>query len=125
MIGRKGRAEDVPVYQKQGTVTGEMLQEQCDVLHLELWLMSCRVLKRDMEYAMMDSIVEACRECGITTIMGYYYPTAKNAMVRDFYSLQGFTKIAEDEDGNSTWQYTIPAVYERKNRVITVNGEIL
>lgn len=27
-------------------------------LHLELWLMSCRVLKRDMEYAMMDSVVE-------------------------------------------------------------------
>lgn len=90
-------------------------------LHLELWLMSCRVLKRDMEFAMMDSVVEACKECGITKILGYYYPTAKNAMVREFYALQGFTKIAEDVEGNTTWQFEIPENYEKKNTVITVN----
>ena len=36
-----------------------------DILHVELWLMSCRVLKRDMEFAMMDALVEAGREKGI------------------------------------------------------------
>lgn len=66
-----------------------------EVLHIELWLMSCRVLKRDMEYAMMDSMVEACQDCGIHTIVGYYYPTAKNAMVKEFYAQMGFTKIGE------------------------------
>ena len=91
------------------------------ILHLELWLMSCRVLKRDMEFAMMDSVVEACKECGITKILGYYYPTAKNAMVREFYALQGFTKIAEDVEGNTTWQFEIPENYEKKNTVIRVN----
>ena len=88
------------------------------VLHLELWLMSCRVLKRDMEFAMMDSMVEACRSCGIETIMGYYYPTAKNAMVKDFYGLQGFTRISEEEDGTSVWRFDIPADYRPKNTVI-------
>ncbi|MBO5208782.1 MAG: HAD-IIIC family phosphatase [Lachnospiraceae bacterium] len=91
------------------------------MLHLELWLMSCRVLKRDMEFAMMDSMVEACKECGITKILGYYYPTAKNAMVKEFYALQGFTKIAEDAEGNTTWQFDIPENYEKKNTVIAVN----
>ena len=90
------------------------------VLHLELWLMSCRVLKRDMEFAMMDSVIEACRSCGIETILGYYYPTAKNAMVKDFYGLQGFTKISE-EDGAGIWRFDIPADYEPKNTVISVN----
>ncbi len=93
------------------------------VLHLELWLMSCRVLKRDMEYAMMDNIVQACREERINAIMGYYYPTAKNAMVKDFYGSQGFAKIAEDEEGRSVWRYDIPADYEPKNTVIAVDGE--
>lgn len=88
-------------------------------LHLELWLMSCRVLKRDMEYAMMDSVVEECQASGIRTMIGYYYPTAKNAMVKEFYSYMGFVKIHE-EDGCTTWRYDIPASYERKNRVITV-----
>lgn len=91
-------------------------------LHIELWLMSCRVLKRDMEFAMMDSIVEACQACGITRIMGYYYPTAKNTMVKEFYALQGFTKISEDAEGNTIWQLDIPAEYEKKNTVIAVKS---
>ena len=95
--------------------------ESGKVLHLELWLMSCRVLKRDMEFAMMDSMAEACKACGIETILGYYYPTAKNAMVKDFYGLQGFAKISEEKDGTSVWRYDIPTDYEPKNRVIAVN----
>ena len=54
--------------------------------------MSCRVLKRDMEYAMMDALVKESLRYGINTVYGYYYPTAKNKMVQDFYLLQGFEK---------------------------------
>lgn len=90
------------------------------VLHIDLWIMSCRVLKRDMEYAMMDRLAEECTKAGITTIKGYYYPTAKNNMVRSFYELQGFTKIEEDEKGNTVWKYDIPESYENKNHYITV-----
>lgn len=91
------------------------------VLHLELWLMSCRVLKRDMEYAMMDSMVQACRTSGLEAMIGYYYPTAKNAMVRDFYAAMGFAKVGEEEDGSTTWRYDIPADYRNKNTVIFVS----
>ena len=91
-------------------------------LHLELWLMSCRVLKRDMEYAMMDSVVRACEVCGIETIYGYYYPTAKNGMVKEFYAAMGFRKIREEADHSTVWQYDIPADYEDKNTVIFVSS---
>lgn len=90
------------------------------VLHLELWLMSCRVLKRDMEYAMMDSMVQACRTSGLEAMIGYYCPTAKNAMVKEFYAAMGFTKVDEQEDGSTTWRYDIPADYRNKNTVIFV-----
>nr|MCR5640543.1 HAD family hydrolase [Lachnospiraceae bacterium] len=92
-----------------------------DELHMELWLMSCRVLKRDMEFAMMDELVEKAKAAGVRKLVGYYYPTAKNAMVKDFYSLQGFTKISEDAEGNTTWEYEIPEHYEKKQHVIDVN----
>lgn len=91
--------------------------------HIELWLMSCRVLKRDMEFAMMDAFVQRCQAAGVTTIFGYYYPTAKNGMVRDFYSLQGFEKVSEDAEGNAVWKYEIPVPYEKKNHVIEVEGQ--
>ncbi len=116
VIGRQGTMADIPAYQKRETVSGE----RGDVLHLELWLMSCRVLKRDMEYAMMDSVVWACQDRGIHTIIGYYYPTAKNGMVREFYGQMGFEKIAEDDTGVSTWRYSIPDEYQPKNTVIEV-----
>ena len=93
-------------------------------LHLELWLMSCRVLKRDMEYAMMDSVVEACKACGIGTVYGYYYPTAKNGMVKEFYASLGFVKIREDENGNSCWKFEIGEDYEKKNTVIEVEAVV-
>lgn len=92
------------------------------VLYVELWLMSCRVLKRDMEFAMMDALVEAGREKGISRIMGYYYPTPKNAMVKNFYEIQGFTKVEEDAEGNTVWQFEIKDDYKKKNDVILVNG---
>ena len=98
-------------------VIGAVDGEECRV---ELWLMSCRVLKRDMEYAMMDSLVSECLKRGITGIRGYYYPTAKNKMVRDFYRDMGFEKVSEDDAGNTEWELKISPEYVNKNRYIKV-----
>lgn len=99
-------------------IIGKIQGEHQDELHIELWLMSCRVLKRDMEYAMMDELVEKAQEKKIKKLVGYYYPTAKNGMVREFYALQGFTKQSEDEEGNSIWEFIIPDEYQKKQKVI-------
>lgn len=102
-------------------VIGKIGGDKRDELHMELWLMSCRVLKRNMEYAMMDELVEKARDAEIRKLVGYYYPTAKNAMVKDFYALQGFTKVSEDEDGNTIWEFIIPEEYQKRQDVIEVN----
>ncbi|MCR4591436.1 MAG: HAD-IIIC family phosphatase [Lachnospiraceae bacterium] len=96
-------------------VIGHVINDEC---HMDLWIMSCRVLKRDMEFAMMDSLVEKCRERNIKKIIGYYYPTAKNNMVREFYRTQGFEKLSEDADGNSTWLFPVTDDYTPKNNYI-------
>lgn len=89
------------------------------VLEMELWLMSCRVLKRDMELAMLDTLVQKCCEQGIKTIRGYYYPTAKNRMVKDLYGFFGFEKISESEDGSTVWTLDVDS-YQNRNKVIRV-----
>jgi len=88
-----------------------------DTLDIELWLMSCRVLKRDMEYAMLDKLVAAAKARGIKTLKGNFYPTAKNKMVREFYDGMGFTLIEEDTEGNRLYTMDISG-YENKNRYI-------
>lgn len=114
-----GKLEDK--FGDNGVVSVVIGEKKEGTLHIVLWIMSCRVLKRDMEYAMMDRLVEECQKSGIHTIKGYYYPTAKNNMVRNFYELQGFTKTEEDAEGNTAWQYQIPPTPTPKNKVILVN----
>ncbi len=114
-----GKLEDK--FGDNGVVSVVIGHQEDKKLHMDLWLMSCRVLKRDMEFAMMDELVAECQKRGITEIYGYYYPTAKNAMVKDFYGLQGFEKISEDADGNATWKFVIESDYQNKNKYIKVN----
>lgn len=114
-----GRLKDK--FGDNGIVSLVIGREKDRELHIDLWLMSCRVLKRDMEFAMMDALVTKAKERGISVIYGYYYPTAKNKMVKDFYLTQGFDKIHEDEEGNITFRYEIAEPYENKNKVIEVN----
>ena len=73
-------------------------------LHVELWLMSCRVLKREMELAMLDRLVEECQKAGVEEIIGYYYPTKKNGMVAKLYEEFGFVQVSADDDGNTVWR---------------------
>lgn len=117
-IALYGKLEDK--FGDNGVVSVVIGHKKGEALYIDLWIMSCRVLKRDMEYAMMDRLVEECQKAGIGTVMGYYYPTAKNKMVENFYALQGFAKIEEDEAGNTVWKYEISEGYERKNRYIEI-----
>ncbi|MCD7761773.1 MAG: hypothetical protein LUI14_00980 [Lachnospiraceae bacterium] len=78
-----------------------------DGLDIILWLMSCRVLKRGLENAMMNELVAQCQRKDIKRIIGHYYPTAKNAMVKNFYAEMGFKKINENSVGNTEWALNV------------------
>ena len=97
-------------------VIGEIKETE---LHIDLWLMSCRVLKREMEYAMLDKLVEICIKKGIRQIIGYYYKTAKNNMVKNLFTDFGFSRISEDENENSSFVLDISR-YENRNKTIKV-----
>lgn len=102
-----------------GIVTVVAGQTEGQALHLRLWLMSCRVLKRGMEDAMMNTVVAEAAARGVREVYGYYYPTAKNGMVRDFYAGFGFEKVSEDETGNTVWKLAVDA-YQPKPLHMTI-----
>ena len=56
--------------------------------------MSCRVLGRRVEEAILQYLVQQARAAGITEMIGRYIPTAKNGLVRDHFSRLGFAQIA-------------------------------
>jgi FkbH-like protein len=65
-------------------------KESSDILFIETWLMSCRVLKRGMEDFTLNSIAGYAKENGFAYLKGEYIPTAKNEMVKDHYKKLGF-----------------------------------
>lgn len=113
-----GKLEDK--FGDNGVVSVVIGKCEDDSLKIDLWIMSCRVLKRDMEYAMMDELIVKCSAAGIKNIIGYFYPTAKNKMVQNFYELMGFKKQEEDINGNSIWNLDIEKTYTNKNQWIKV-----
>ena len=113
-----GRLEDK--FGDNGVVAVTSGHREGKCFHIDLWLLSCRVLKRDMECAMMDTLVWQCRKQGIEHIIGCYYPTAKNSMVKDFYKTMGFELTGQTEDGSTTWEISLNT-YSDLNHVIRVN----
>jgi FkbH-like protein len=111
-----------------GLISVVLGRRQQNVLHMDLWLMSCRVLKRDVELAMLDAIAEYAIGNGIERIYGYYLPTKKNGMVADFYSKLGFQACAPPEDypsqstlteGATVWAFELSG-YTKQNQHIKV-----
>ena len=88
-------------------------------VHVNLWLMSCRVLKRGMEFAMLDELVSRAKNFGCEKIIGYYFPTKKNKMVAELYKIFGFTLI-ENKNGATIWELPIEN-YVKKNKFIEVS----
>jgi FkbH-like protein len=94
---------------------------EAGTLHLDLWLMSCRVLKRDVELLMLDELAMAAGQVGASTLRGYYFRTPKNNMVARHYQNLGFNLLSEADEA-SEWELPI-ADYQLKNRHIQV-GEL-
>jgi FkbH-like protein len=74
-----------------------------DSLRIDTWLMSCRVLGRQVEEATMNLVASEARNLGATRLVGEYLPTKKNGMVRDHYSKLGFQPIESADGGATTW----------------------
>lgn len=107
------------VFGDNGIVSLMIGEKKNSILHICLFVMSCRVFKRNMEYAMMDAAVVWCMDNQIEKIKGYYIAGAKNQILKEKFAEFGFVKQDEDENGNSTWELEIDH-YQNKNHVINL-----
>ena len=70
---------------------------------LDTWLMSCRVMGRQVEDACMNMVAEGAQNAGAVRIVGEYRPSTKNGMVRDLFQRFGFSYLESDPEGNTKW----------------------
>jgi FkbH-like protein len=79
------------------------------VLEIDTWLMSCRVLKRGVEQLLMNHLHRLALARGIRVIRGDYIPTSKNTLVRNHYADLGFTCVQTGALGQTSWESKIAA----------------
>jgi FkbH-like protein len=87
-------------------------------LEINLWLMSCRVLKREMELAMFDALIEHCQARRIHNVVGVYNPSKKNSMVAGHYASLGFVPMDGSSERRELWCYDVPSTYSPRTRYI-------
>ncbi|HEY0797255.1 MAG TPA: HAD-IIIC family phosphatase [Acidisarcina sp.] len=104
-----------------GVVVGRMTDHQ--VLEIDTWLMSCRVLGRQVEEATLNLLVEQASTHGATSLTGFYFPTAKNGMVKLHYQRLGFDLVSPADAPDSIWHLSLTDYVPRPTYAIPVEVE--
>jgi FkbH-like protein len=101
-------------------VIGRLIEEEAVLL--DTWLMSCRVLGRQVEPTTLNLAAALAKDLGARRLIGEYIPTAKNGMVKDHYAKLGFSPI--DGDTGEAARYSLDLVdYTPRDTFIEVREE--
>ncbi len=77
------------------------LDAEGGVAWIDTWLMSCRVLGRQVEAATLNLVAAHAKQLGAGRLIGEYVPTGKNGIVAEHYVRLGFSR-AETRPGGGT-----------------------
>lgn len=92
-----------------GIVGLMMARAQEDALAIETFLLSCRVIGRTVETAMLAHQAGRARARGLARLRGRIVPTAKNEPVRDLYARHGFRPQAAAGQQDEAWELDLAA----------------
>ncbi len=80
-------------------LTGVVITRDTDeTVFLDTFLLSCRILGRGVENAILDCIGKYCGEKGVKCLQARFYPTPKNKPFRAFLDSAGWEAIEETKD---------------------------
>jgi FkbH-like protein len=85
-----------------GIVGVAILERTAERARVDTLLLSCRVIGRHVETALLAFVAEWAEGQGVALLEGEFIPTAKNAPAADFYDRHGFRK-ASSEGAATRW----------------------
>jgi len=75
------------------------------IADIDTFLMSCRIIGRNIEYVVFDRLVDRLKQLGMLQIRSWYKKTTKNGQVSNFFSNLGFKVVSENKDAT---EYVLP-----------------
>lgn len=97
----------VDTFGDNGMISVIICRRDADAWLVDTWLMSCRVLGRRVEQAVLQELVSHARKLGIARIVGTYRPTERNRLVEDHYAKLGFTQCECATEGSTLWSLDV------------------
>ena len=91
-------AEVSDKYGNSGWVSEFLYHQDGDTAVIDNFLMSCRVMGRKVEDAILDAVLKKLQADGITRVTAAYKKTAKNKPVEELWEHLGFTQVSGDEE---------------------------
>ncbi len=85
-----------------GIVAAVIVELGVEVPQIEEFVMSCRVMGKNIEDAILEDVEKDLLAAGYTKLQGMYFPTAKNKPVAELYDRLGYTRIGELTGENTT-----------------------
>ncbi|WP_242884828.1 HAD-IIIC family phosphatase [Actinomadura litoris] len=82
-----------------GVVGAVFARRDGGTVHIDNFLLSCRVFSRGIEQACLAALLRHAKDTGAAEVRASYRPSAKNGKVKDFYPRSGFVPVAEDDGG--------------------------
>jgi FkbH-like protein len=92
------------------------------ILEIETFVLSCRVIGRGVETAMLAHVCDQALRRNAAALRGCVKPTPKNIPARDLFSRHGFEKVAENESGETWWKLDLakaPIAWPEWMRVVS------
>src|ERR1035437_7381552 len=86
-------------YADNGLVALAIARLDGQVCEIDSFLMSCRVIGRTVETALLAHVAADAREQGAKVLQGWLLDTKKNAPAREFYRDHGFEVAEQTEEG--------------------------
>ena len=71
--------------------------------YIDTWLMSCRVLGRQLEQAFLNHVAQRAVQAQKRHLIGHYIATSKNKMVESHYEKLGFLRARCESDVETIW----------------------
>ena len=90
-----------------GMISVVICRREHDDWTIDTWLMSCRVLGRKVEIAVLQELIRQAAARGIRRLLGSYLPTEKNKLVEDHYAKLGFTLLGSSSCGGTRWELCV------------------
>ena len=95
-------------YGSSGLVAELLLRAEGEDAYIDNFLMSCRVMGRQIENAILAAVIERLSRMGIRRLHASYAPSGKNKPVEDLWERLGFAPSGEDE-GRKLYEIILPA----------------